>query len=167
MHSHGCKRPVPTLVLPSVLASISAESEKRNVAESIPDSLLRSLPEHAQATALNCGITLTDCLGITVPELQELLTISEAEAKSFLVRARRPSEILLKQVVQDSQKASSRRQVAVPPAPLRRSWLQISVKPGAIPLELLAVQPAKGKSTARCAQRQIQSPFWERNAIVP
>ena len=147
MHSHGSKRALPSLVLPSVLASVSSKSEKPDIVGHIPYNLLHSLPEHAQTTAVTCGITLTDCLGITVTELQELLSISEAEAKSFLLRARRPSEILLKQVVQDSQKARSQQQVAVPPAPLRRSWLQLSVKPGAIPLELLAVQPAKGKST--------------------
>ena len=147
MHSHGAKRPAPSLVLPSTVASIPSDTEKRVIRNDIPCNLIRTLPEHAQAAAVTSGITLTDCLGITVPELQELLSISEAEAKSFLMRARRPSEYLLTQVVQESQNARAQRQVATPPAPLRRSWLQLSVKPGSIPLHLLTVQPAKAMSS--------------------
>ena len=52
----------------------------------------------------------------------------------------------LEQAAIDSQKAKPRTTTA-PPVPLRRPRLQPSVKAGAMPLQLLAVQPTRAESS--------------------
>ena len=145
MNRHG-KRAVPNVVLPSAKLPCLESSTTVREASDIPESLLRALPEAARQLAREEGLTLIDCQGITVSELQEVLHVSKADAESFLLRARKQSASALEQVAIDSQKAKPRSTTA-PPVPLKKAWLQLSVKAGAVPLQLLAVQPARAKTS--------------------